>query len=368
MTEEIFNIQRKLASKDDLKIHPAELFEKLWDNESIKKALEKTKDMPKFKLDKIEIHPSGYCNMECPFCYGANVAPKKRKDLPAKALENILEDLNENMPEDDIFIVLAGMYSEPLKNPEINNFIAELGKYESRFALYTNGLLMNNGLINAITDSAKKTKSNKPSYVSFNVSASLYSDRFYKDLLPIIKKSVETKKKNKSPLQIVAPILAVDKKCYDYYYPIIEHLEETGVDNIRLSFPWKQIEHEKNVGFLSKSNYQYSMEIFKNLEQRFPDVTIRDPSAKPSSNCFVMAASLSISPEGDVYPCPAVSSSKYKKKFSYGSILDSKISDLWWSKNQKNLFSSLDPNIENCRCCPLDRKFNELCNSYISQI
>lgn len=77
-----------------------------------------------------------------------------------------------------------------------------------------------------------------------------------------------------------------------------------------------------------------------------------------------MGRFVTISAEGDVFPCPERASPFFKKDFSYGNIHNDKISELWHSKKHYNLFKKINPNKKKCLCCPINDKFNNICSKY----
>lgn len=370
--EKVFSIQREPIRSDNLDTPPGESFRGLWDIDSIKEAVtiaKKTQDIPRFGLDKVEIHPSGYCNLNCPFCYGLKLAPKssERQNLPVGTMDSILENIRDEMPEEDPHIVFAGMYSEPLLHPEMKHVVAQLGKHRYRFGIYTNGLMMEKEFMKIVADSAKETEAKKPSYVSFNISASFVIDNFYQAVLPKIEEFAKIIQNVDSPLLINAPILAIGGETnYNLLYPVIRDLVTAGVDNVRLSFPWAPQEggEVEMYGFLPREDYKRAVEVFQELEDTFPKVTIRQPQMKPFDHCFVMSESLAISPEGDVYPCPEVCAPYFREKYSYGSVITHKVSQLWRGKRHIEVFKNLDPGEEKCICCPVDEDFNKLCATH----
>jgi radical SAM protein with 4Fe4S-binding SPASM domain len=147
---------------------------------------------------------------------------------------------------------------------------------------------------------------------------------------------------------------------------VIEKLSSIGVDNIRLSFPWSLHEggEVEKYGFLPREDYYNAVKVFQELKQEFSNVTIREPQLKPFDHCFMLTQSLAVSPEGDVYPCPEVCVPVYRSKFSYGSVLTNGIFEIWGSQKHKKLFHDLNPRNENCICCPVDWKFNEICSKF----
>jgi radical SAM protein with 4Fe4S-binding SPASM domain len=362
--EKVFPIQ-----KIDDNYRSVYSFQDSWDKESIRGAVEQSvsgREIPKFCLSKIEIHPSGSCNLNCAICYGKKLAPKKRSNLPAKVVEGVFIDIRKNMPEENPLIIVSGLYSEPLRNPEIDNIFKLLGRYNFRFGLYTNGLLLTEELMDLLVVAAGKSKNLLPSYISFNITASLLSNNL-SNLIRIIKKVDEKRKKIPKKLEINAPVnIKVSDMDYNSLKSLVHKLISAGVDSIRFSVPCGQHSLEGISSVVPRQEYLNSVEIFKVLQNNFPDkIKIRyQEEHKKSSHCFAMTQSLAINSKGDVYFCPEVCSSVFGKKFSYGSILKDKISDIWHGRKQENTFRCVNPGKENCICCPVDAKFNALCERF----
>src|SRR3989338_8689613 len=117
MAKEKFNVQRIPKDGEDKSVYG---FPGLWDDGAIRQAVQEAEgNMPNFQLSKVEFHPSGYCNLKCPFCYGEKLASDRRSMLPESAVRNVLGDIRENFPGENPLIVVAGLYSEPFTHPEI---------------------------------------------------------------------------------------------------------------------------------------------------------------------------------------------------------------------------------------------------------
>jgi radical SAM protein with 4Fe4S-binding SPASM domain len=358
--EKKFNVQRTPLDGEDTSVYG---FPYLWNHESIEKAIKDAEgNMPIFQLSKLEFHPSGYCNLKCPFCYGEKLAPVKRSMLPESAVRWVLDDIRANLPDENPLVVFAGLYSEPLTHPEIIDMIRDVGMNHFRLGFYTNGLLMDNEVMGALVENALKTQAEKPSFVCFNVTASLAANYFRKGLLPRISKLSEKRRGLEQSLQINAPLIALEGyDSYDYLKGIVELLVYSGVDKVRLSFPWEK----RSVG-VNASNLCGNIDVlqtFRDLEEEFPDrVVIRLPEAIPmSGRCYVSSMTASVSSEGDVYPCQQVTSSLFRESFSYGNILAQRFTDIWQSKRHEELFNKMNPRESRCSCCPVDDRFNELC-------
>jgi organic radical activating enzyme len=182
----------------DKKSYPYNLLNQL-DILSINKCLSRAsqnKSMPNFILDKVEIMPTSVCNYRCNFCYGYYLKTKfglPKKELPLKIIEkNILENFRKDKKflNYDPIIVLGGLYSEPLAYSNVIQLIELLGKYHFRFAIYTNGFFLNDNLLKLICESSLSAKSLKPSYISFNITASF----IHGDFQNLTKKNKKTRK------------------------------------------------------------------------------------------------------------------------------------------------------------------------------
>ena len=363
MKSKIYHIERNLRESDDKSAYG---FLSRLDKNSIKEAIETSHPkMPKFSLSKIEIHPAGFCNLKCTFCYGKKLAPQKRKNLSAKAIIGVLRDIRQNLPGEDPLIILSGLYSDPLTHPDIKEIIKSLGDYKFRFGIYTNGLLMNSSLIKIIIASANKSISPKSSYISINIAASLVSHKF-QQLLQIIKNLSGKNNQISGRLDINTPLVLPKKSFnYDSLFNVIREIDLAGADNIRLSLPWIQHNRkliEKQVS-LSKKDYEKSINFFHEMERHFKKVRVREPqNLGRFSRCYAMAMSFSISPEGDVYPCPETSSPLFKKEFSFGNVYEKRISKIWGSKKHLKVFNNISPSSSRCLCCPVNGEFNFLCN------
>ena len=365
MDKKKISIQKKPKENDDLSVYG---FESLWNKEAIRPAIKdskKRKEMPKFFLDKIEIHPAAKCNLHCNFCHWSKLHFKNKENLQKNILKkNVFESIRRDMPDENPLIILSGIYSEPLVHPEIINIINTIGKNQFRFGLYTNGLLMTEEIMDSILESAAKTKLNKPSYVSFNVSANVSANSFGKSLIPTIKKLAKKRKLShqEKTLHINTPIVvAPGEHDYNTLCHIIESLQEAGVDNIRLTTSWYNPEPNK-----TKTQNNPTLKNLEKLEKKYSKkvkIRIRNIyNSKNFNHCFAMTSAMTIDPTGNVYPCAETANPIFSKS-SYGNIYQNKISKIWKGEKHKKLFTSLNPKNNKCACCPSDNKFNKFCNS-----
>ncbi|MBT4166394.1 radical SAM protein [archaeon] len=364
ISDKKFKIVKPLKSSGDKSVYG---FSSQLDETAIGKAIESAGEkMPSFVLSKIEIHPSKFCNLKCSCCYGAKLAPEilEGENLSLESIDNTLEDVKENFSQNPL-IILSGSYSEPLMHPKLNKIIGSLGKNKFRFGLYTNGLLMKEGLMESLLESAESLSSEKPCFVSFNIFGSLNVGRFVRELSPIIEKLSKKRDRLEDKLEIDAPIIVPKQLCnYDFLYEVIGRLESFGVDNVRLTLPWNQLGKIKTKKYesISKKELKRVLEVFRDLERDFDSVRIRSPQeTRKHKKCYAMSMGASIGPNGNVYPCPEVSN-PFREQLSYGNITKKKFSEIWQSEEHLRLFERLDPKKEGCLCCPAYDDINYLCS------
>jgi len=81
------------------------------------------------------------CNLRCPFCYVKDKLSKKGKTISDKKINQIAKYIKGNEKKGDWVVFFGG---EPLLAPQIiKKFINKLRNTSIHFALYTNGLLLN---------------------------------------------------------------------------------------------------------------------------------------------------------------------------------------------------------------------------------
>ena len=355
-----FRILLPFKKGDDKSVYA---FQSHWDSESIKKAVllsERKGKLPNFSLLRVEIHPGGSCSLNCGFCYGKKMAPKKRENLAASAIEKALGEISEKMPLENPLVVLSGFYSEPFTNPEIKRIIKAVGDNGFRIGIYTNGLLFDKEAAKIIVNAAEKAKNPLPSYVSFNITASIQA-RYFAKLLKTIKLLAKARK-NPQNLLINAPISIdrLSRKEISIWKKRIRLLKTAGADYARLSVPWEKISPVKS----KKKPAKIDFEILEEIAGKFKNVHVRkgEPTS-PHNKCYAMAMAMNISPEGLVFPCPEMSTT-LRKEFSYGSILKESITEIWHGKKHEKLFQKTIPKLKNCQCFPTNDQFNSLCESF----
>ena len=358
-----FKRDKKLKESEDKSPYG---FVNSFDKDSIKKAFieaQKKEKMPSFSLSKIEIHPSNKCPLNCDFCFGKNIHANSKMKITGKVIDKILNDVKKM--KENPFIAISGAYTDPFMSPHTKEIIQIIGKHKLKFGIYTNGIVLDEEAMDIIIAAAKKAKSYKPSYISFNIAGLIRSKDFDKVLEKI--KIFNNKRKGfEKKLLINAPILAIFEA--EKLKDIIKKLYGAGVDIIKI-FTSDKI-YDKNFK-KSKKVFEREEEVIKELKQEFPNLKQElNVDNKGYEKCFIMTCSLSIDCEGNVYACSRVCSPLFKKEFSYGNILNEKFSNIWNGKKHNLLFKALNPDKAKCfdSCCKTDQVFNILCNNILKEV
>jgi len=207
----------------------------------------------------------------------------------------------------------------------------------------------------ALCEAAKKSKSEKLNYISFNITASILH-KSYDPLVKNIQELIKLRDKTKSPLQINIPILVSanipdSKKLKN----IQNRMLGIGVDKIRYSFPQIPI---------STKNVINRVKLIRDLQDSGGvKVFVRSKSEKQYDRCYVMANTISIDHNGKVYPCSQTCSSFFEE-LSYGSIKKNRLDQIWDGKKHNKLFTCFDQITAYCRCNSADNQFNAICSSF----
>jgi len=173
----------------------------------------------------------------------------------------------------------------------------------------------------------------------------------YANLLDEVLPKIEKLSRTFHLLHINTPVLLTKNLLdTDKIKALQKKLFDIGATNIRYSIPQTPIDPE----------YKKAFEIMNKMKGKN---IFRGLSEKPYSHCFIMTNSLTIAPNGDVYPCSQTATDCFNH-LRIGSIAKQKITDIWHSKRHKEIFKKMNPQNEICRCNTTEMRFNSLCEKY----
>lgn len=337
---------------------------------------------------EVIIHPSSQCNFRCEWCIGRSVANTEKTEedlqrLPSflanpsnmeKLINNLLGYKKEIKAVENgkkikkIYqienVSFSGITGEPLLAKEsLIRAIRLLIRQKIRVGVYTNGILLDNQLIDELV---------KIAYVNFSIDAGspiTYSKLKYQGdkegevlfnkLIKNIKRLVKARNKfKKSNLQINASYVLYPGN-YREIYEAAKLFKEIGIENFRI----KQDNLGKNL--LSKRQMDGANRRLKKIDylidDRFKFIKIHrsnNPSEvnRVASSCMITDLMAAIGSDGKVYPCnyhPGVDS------YSYGDAIKTPFQLIWEGKNRQKIKKML-PLICPETCDPFKNRANRL--------
>jgi len=195
---------------------------------------------------QLEIHLPGNrvvpCNFNCSFCEGRFLI-KTLSHYEEKAIK-LVRELSGRIP----FIILGGIYSEPLLNPFALEIIKETKKSGSFFGIHTNGSLLkrleeSKGFIKKICEISTSPED----YVSISLDAGTpHTHRLVKgtvishfnEIIEGIRMISETRKEN-SPTIRVTYLINDDNSSEEDIGSIVKIAKNLKIDSLRFSIPYE---------------------------------------------------------------------------------------------------------------------------------
>ncbi len=358
--EKIITALKEKYNSEDLRVAMDEL-EQLISEEQLFTGEVKRGDNFEHVIKALCLHIAHDCNIRCKYCFASQGNFKGENllmdfDTGAKALDFLIENSgNRRNLEVDFF------GGEPLMNFQVVKDLVEYGKNKAkewnknmRFTITTNGTLLNEENMNYINENMEnivlsidgnKETNDRMRYTVNNKGT-------YDLILPKIKRMVE--KRGDKPYYVRGTFTKFNK---DFSKDVI-HLAEQGFRNISVEPVVAPSKEDYALGYedLEEINAQYDI-----LEQayfnkkgtkeefdffHFKMNLQKNPcQEKRALGCGAGVEYVSVTPEGEVYPCHQFAGNP---DFKMGSIWDQEELDTEIKKNFKN--ASVD-NKESCRKC-----------------
>ena len=304
---------------------------------------------------RIYIELNNECNLNCRFCPHKYLKDKKQ-ELSIECVKHILDDINKNV---EYRIVYFHNVSEPLLYPHIDEIISYCDKNGIRFGLTTNGLLLNDHIIelsksNIHTLNISYQITNQYEHEMRGMKISL--DEYRESILYSICRLVENGFKGKIKIKL----LVTDKKSYFNGTLItgINSIDEltTEVDKIYSLFNKRHLDAEKE-RLLRKItiNQHCKIEIAPNIYiETFPFLSwgnYFEPTYKACwGRCDGISGQLLIRSNGDVCPCCY----DLNSDICLGNIYNQPLSDILLDKNTLSIQKKINSKVlyyERCSKC-----------------
>ncbi|MEM5766554.1 MAG: radical SAM protein [Candidatus Aenigmatarchaeota archaeon] len=259
----------------------------------------------------VELEITHRCNLMCKHCY---LQPQKKKDMPFLFIKKLLPFLKKLGTQD---IILTG--GEPLLYPKLKEVIQELKKYQFRVTLQTNGTLLNSSLIPKFLENVDRIQ------VSFDYGKGKVRPKI----------NIEAIRKL-SKLTYVYLFVTLHRNNYPYFNTMLKIAHKNDLPiGFNVFIPIGRGKEVKDISF-KKEEF---LEVLKHLMQAYQNKKILRPSCPLTSllrkipskllstssikgGCIAGVTALSITPQGNVLPCPFL-------RISAGNLYHENLYNIW---------------------------------------
>jgi len=312
----------------------------------------------------IRIKPTNKCNHRCYYC---SYHPEAKINLS----ENI--NLNDEIPREKMLEILddlkemgvkAVTYSgggEPLIYPYITEILKKTIENGIDLSMITNGQCLK-GINAKLLSKAKWVRISldacRPETFSINRNV---SQKLFFELVENIKEFAK-KKDSQCELGINFVVSHVNK---DEIFEAAKFFKELGVNHIKFTPRWvedgwmeyhspfkehviEQINKAKKE--IIETDPKKRFGIYDTYENDFKMTGIKN---REYTQCYIMQTVPVIGADSNVYFCH---DKTYTKKGALGSIKDRSFKELWYSKEAKEKFKSLNPQVECKQHCTYDHR------------
>lgn len=287
------------------------------------------------KINKIFLHISHDCNLSCPYCYALGGDYGKGRKM--MTLETAVKAINYIIARDPSIeeLTIEFFGGEPLLNHNtIENLIEYIEKHFTdisfKYGCVTNATVMNDKIYSML----KK--------YNFNVMMTIDGPQYFHDQQRIyangkgsfedVLKNITLFKESVSNLSVRIVYTKLNQNLYDIYKYVYEEL---GITNVSFRPVMTEIEKFKlSSGDIKKASEEIRKCFLYYLEKKlqnkkittslFDDIVKSLLYRKRKEKFCDFGNFVSITPEGDIYPCTHF---VYNDKYKFGSINDSKLDE-----------------------------------------
>ena len=304
----------------------------------------------------VEISPSGACNHRCSFCALDCFGYK-----PLFLDKNILNKFFTQAKSFGIKSIMYAGEGEPLLHKDIAELIVNAKKNEIDVAISTNGVFLNENIINKCLSSLSWLRISLNAGTPGNYAKIHCCDpKDFNRVLKNIDKAVEFKRKNNGSCVIGVQLVLFNENINDLE-TLVDILKNKGVDYFVIkpfsSHPRSQstvcTDFDSDLCLrVEEKMEKYSNENFKIIFRSNAMKKIKEQ--KTYQKCLGLPFFSHISSDGNIYPCVTFINDD---KFCYGNIYKNSFSDIWKGIKRKEVleFIANKFNIEECRrACRLD--------------
>jgi radical SAM domain protein len=328
---------------------------------------------------EILIHPTAMCNLKCAWCIGQNITEDKNDPINNTLMEegvlstlvdSIISYRKEVVIDDKkkIFstkrVSFSGITGDPLIAQRV--LIPQIAKLQENgieTGMFTNGLLINNRILDILT---------RMNYILISVDAGSQntydclknngkSSTNFQRLLDNIEMLNKYKNDYNRGVEINVGFV-LNEMNYNEIYPLAVLLKERGVSNLRIKTDIS-LKYLIDESFKTLVQEQYDL-VRKNLvDESFNLVELHRITKQVDreryfDRCIINKIYANISSDGFVYACnyhPAI------KGVKYGNVKTVPFDEIW-ENAEKDFNLSLCPRV----CDPFKTRANNMLNSYFN--
>jgi len=320
-------------------------------------------------LYPIQVHliPTNFCNQKCKFCAYRITGNESNQHFNEK----------DYIPTDKILSLLDCLYKcnikaiqytgggEPLCHPNINEIFQKTIDNNMDLALVTNGILLNDKLIEILNKSKWIRISvdaySKETYCKLKNAPEFHYDKMIENIKKLIK--------NKSNDTIIGIGFVVCQENYKEIYDAVKMFKDIGVDNVRISAAFQPegfnyfnsfFKEAKILSQKAKILADNKFDVFNLFDDRIGNMFNKK---QDYNNCPMKDLVIYIGADFKVYTCCTLA---YNDLGYIGDLNNQTFKELWNSNEKKDFYFKHNP-MRQCRLpCMFENK-NEFINYCIKK-
>jgi len=317
----------------------------------------------------VRLKPTNRCNHKCSFCsYDPSQGDitvrdemfHREDEIPREKLLEILDDLKDM----GVMAVTFSGGGEPLLHPNIVEALQKVKDSGVKYAIITNGQLLNEERAELLKDANwVRISTDASDAESFSQIRKVPEEWFH-----VLTENIRNFAKIKNPRCELGINFVVHEQNADQVYRSAGHFKSLGVNHIKITPMWIQnfMEYHKPLNEdvlkqIAKAKEDFEDENFSIYDTYKGDFSGASLSERVYPRCFVMQMNPAIGANSKVYFCH---DKAYASTGVLGSIKDKSFKELWFSEEAKKIFKEFDPRQGCQHHCAGDSK-NELVNSFI---
>lgn len=292
------------------------------------------RDPHPYKLRIVHLKLTDDCNLRCKYCYAQSGG--KSKILTSDTLENISKEVASI--SDNVEYVLSG--GEPLLNPECLNFAVKIKNMGHQAHLLSNGVLINNTNAKQISKTFDLIKISLDGASEEIHSLTRGSNNFNK-----VTNAIELLNKNNANVLVAMTVTRENTE------DIPKLVKRYGSQlTFQPFFNAGRGKHNNNLALTGSEYYDALASVSGVSPMSAIDKVLSRARNQGIFKCAIGDAEISISENGDVYPCQMLDD----PLFLAGNIQQSSLTHIYHNSEVLKKVRKLNiNNIEECKTCPI---------------